>query len=103
MRTDEIRTEGPGAATALRRMLREQLCCLGRVVARHQIPDDVVWEIAKGFDVIYQQMRRRIEAPVSGASGQHGPHRMEPHPGLLYLLSRLDNEPGHTPPRAARR
>jgi len=103
MQTEETRTEGPGAATALRRMLREQLCCLGRVVARHQIPDDAVWEIAKGFDVIYQQMRRRIETPVPRARGQRAPHRMEPHPGLLYLLSRLDNEPRHAPPRAAQR
>ena len=78
--------------TVLREMLREQICCLGRIVARHQVPDDVVWEIAKGFDIIYQRARRQIEASASGPELPPLPYRMEPHPGLTYLLEKLDLE-----------
>jgi len=78
--------------TVLREMLREQICCLGRIVARHQVPDDVVWEIAKGFDVIYQRARRQIEAAPVGAEVAPVPYRMEPHPGLTYLLDKLERE-----------
>jgi len=79
-------------ANVLREMLREQICCLGRIVARHRVPDDVVWEIAKGFDVIYQRARRQVEASPGGTEIHEGPHRMEPHPGLTYLLEKLEIE-----------
>jgi len=29
----------------LKKMLKEQLCCQGRVFARHDVPDDVIWEV----------------------------------------------------------
>ena len=77
---------------ALREMLREQLCCVGRIAARHQLPDDAVWDVAKGFEVIYrracQQARVSTEKPDGGSSAQ----RAEPHPGITHLLSRLDIE-----------
>ncbi len=86
--------------TVLREMLHEQICCLGRIVARHQVPDDVVWEISKGFIVIYQRARRQVEASTGGPEVLSVPHRMEPHPGLSYLLEQLDLEastqPGET-------
>ena len=78
--------------TVLLEMLREQICCLGRIVARHQVPDDVVWEIAKGFDVIYQRARRQVEVSSVGPEADPIPSRMEPHPGLTYLLEKLDVE-----------
>jgi hypothetical protein len=59
---------------------------------RHQVPDDVVWEIAKGFDIIYQQARRQAEASSAGTEAAPLPHRMEPHPGLTYLLKKLEVE-----------
>ena len=80
------------ATSALRLMLREQLCCLGRIVARHRVPNDVVWEIAKGFDVIYQRVRRQVEAPPSKSDFPSLPYRMGPHPGLNHLLDKLDRE-----------
>ncbi len=78
--------------TVLREMLREQICCLGRIVARHQVPDDVVWEIAKGFDIIYQRARRQVKASAGGPELPPLTYRMEPHPGLTYLLEKLDLE-----------
>lgn len=81
-------------SSVLRDMLREQICCLGRIVARHQVPDDVVWEIAKGFDIIYQRARRQLETSAGGSELPPLPYRMEPHPGLTYLLEKLDLETG---------
>jgi len=77
---------------ALREMLREQLCCIGRVAARHQLPDDAVWDVAKGFEVIYR--RACEQARMSSEKPERGPPacRAEPHPGITYLLSRLDTE-----------
>lgn len=76
----------------LREMLREQLCCLGRIVARHHVPDDVVWEITKGFDLIYQRARRQIDTSPDKSKQLSSPHRLKPHPGLTYLLDKLDQE-----------
>lgn len=78
--------------TALREMMREQLCCLGRIASRHRVPDDVVWDIVKGFDVIYQRARRRSEAAPQSHGCMQVPPRAAPHPGLAYLLNRLDHE-----------
>lgn len=73
----------------LKKMLREQLCCLGRVFARHGVPDDVIWEVVKGFDLIYQKTRRQAED--SGKTTADSPfYKMEPHPGLTYLLEKLE-------------
>ena len=80
------------AESVLREMLREQICCLGRIVARHRVPDDVVWEVSKGFTLIYQRVLRQIEASTGGPEAFPVPHRMEPHPGLTYLLEQLDLE-----------
>ena len=82
----------PCATSVLSKMLREQVCCLGRIVARHQVPDDVVWEIAKGFDVIYQRLRGEVELKVTEAETAPPSHRAVPHPGLTYLLDKLRME-----------
>ena len=76
----------------LREMLHEQLCCIGRIVARHQVPDDVVWEIAKGFDIIYQRARRQVAVSPNKPDFPSLPYRAQAHPALVYLLDRLDQE-----------
>ena len=45
----------------LKRMLREQLCCLGRIFARHEVADDAIWDVVKGFDLIHQRFERRTD------------------------------------------
>ena len=77
---------------ALREMLREQLCCVGRVAAWHQLPDDAVWDVAKGFEVIYRRACQQARASTEKPNGRSSAHRAEPHPGITYLLSRLDTE-----------
>ncbi len=78
--------------TLLLDMLREQLYCIGRIVARHQVPDDVVWEIAKGFNVIFQRVRRQAEDTTWEPDPPSPAYRMVPHPAITYFLERLDRE-----------
>ena len=73
----------------LKKMLREQLYCLGRVFARHQVPDDVIWEVVKGFDLIYQKTVLQAENSANTDKPNHEVYKMEPHPGLTYLLEKL--------------
>lgn len=75
----------------LRKMLREQLCCIGRIAARHQVPDDVIWEIVKGFEILYMRACREAGESVSD-NPTPTPPRMEPHPGLVYLIEKLGRE-----------
>jgi hypothetical protein len=74
----------------LKKMLKEQMCCLGRIFARHEVPDDVIWEVVKGFDIIFIRIREQVEG--SENSGETDPHlhKMEPHPGIMYLLEKLE-------------
>lgn len=65
----------------LKDMLKEHHCCFGMSFAHNGIvPNDVIWEVVKGFDLIYQRARRQAED--SGDVGAPNPsvHRMEPHP-----------------------
>lgn len=80
------------ATRVLRNMLREQICCVGRIAARHQLPDDALWEIAKGFEVIYQQHLEQLNARVETKVGPSDINRAQPHSGLTYLLDKLDSE-----------
>jgi hypothetical protein len=75
----------------LREMLREQVCCIGRIATRHKVPDDVVWEIVKGFDVLYERMRRRI-GDTTPPVEMSNPDPVKPHPGIVYLMEKLDRE-----------
>ena len=75
----------------LRKMLREQLCCIGRIAARHQVPDDVIWEIVKGFEILYMRACREAGETVSD-DATPTPPRKEPHPGLVYLIEKIGRE-----------
>ncbi len=74
----------------LKKMLKEQLCCLGRVFARHEVPDDVIWEVVKGFDLIYQKTRQQAESSANTDASNSYIYKMEPHPGLTYLLEKIE-------------
>lgn len=88
-------TEDPVSDALLRAFFRELVCCLGRVSARHQLPEDAVWELVKGFDILYQRARRNAEVEPQAPGDPLPPVRkLEPHPGIAYLLARLEREGG---------
>jgi len=86
---------------ALREMLREQLCCIGRIAARHQLPDDAVWDIAKGFEVLYRRACQQVERSAGGNGSDLLARRGGPHPGLTGLLDRLRREEADSMPSEA--
>lgn len=78
------------AAKLLKVMLKEQLYCMGRVFARHSVPDDVIWEMVKDFDLIYQKAMRQAGNSGNVVATDPSVHKMEPHPGLMYLLEKVE-------------
>lgn len=80
--------EGSKVEVFLKMMLKEQLYCLGRVVARHNAPDDLVWELIKGFDLIFMKVKEQAED--SNKESNAPIYKMEPHPGIMYLLEKLE-------------
>ncbi|MFV1951699.1 MAG: hypothetical protein ACC630_07085 [Nitrospinota bacterium] len=78
------------AIELLKKMLKEQLCCLGRVFARHDVPDDGIWEVVKGFDLIYQKTKHQAESSPNIGTSNSYVNKMEPHPGLTYLLEKIE-------------
>lgn len=78
----------------LKEMLREQLCCLGRIFARHGVADDVIWEVVKGFDIIYEKVKLKAENAQGSDADTVPVYKMEPHPGLIYLLEKIEKQSG---------
>ena len=79
-------------ARALRDMLREQLYCVGRVAARHRLPDDAVWELVKGFEVLHQRAPERTNGFAKRLADASAGRHATPHSGITYLLNKLDGE-----------
>ena len=78
------------AVELLKKMLKEQLYCLGRVAARYRIPEDIIWEVVRGFDVIYMKTLMRAETPVTSGKAKPDDRIVRPHPGIVYLLNKVD-------------
>jgi len=57
------------------------------------VPDDVIWEVIRGFDLINMKILQQAaaihstETPVKPKSDALIP---KPHPGIVYLLDKLD-------------
>ena len=87
-----VRPNRPVPDASLRAFFRELVCCLGRVAARHQLPEDAVWELVKGFDILYLRARDPARRRRHDVGGLPPPHRLRPHPGVVYLLDKLGLE-----------
>jgi len=74
----------------LKMMLKEQLYCLGRVFARHEVPGDLTWELVKGFDVIFLKIKEQVEDSSNKESSNAPIYKMEPHPAITYLLDKIE-------------
>ena len=78
--------------TPVRQCFRAQVEALGRVFARYQVPDGVVWEVLRELDLPYQGLRRALAGatfPVASPA-----RKPAPHPAVLQMLGKLDREPG---------
>ena len=74
----------------LKDMLREQLYCLGRICARHAVPDDAVWDIVKGFDLVFTRIKNQLLDSGGEARPDQNASHVKPHPGIMHLLEKLE-------------
>lgn len=81
-----------GFESVLREFCREVLFCTGRVAARHQLPDDAVWQLVQGIDVLYGRARRRLGLADTRGGPLPEAYAVKPHPGIAYLLKKLERE-----------
>lgn len=80
------------AKQVINSMLKEQIACLGKIFAKYQVEDEMVWEIAKSFDLIYEKQKHRLETDHK-AGYRTGPWPgKKPHPGLVHLVEKINCE-----------
>lgn len=85
MDTEEIDELG-----IVREMCRETIICLGGIFAVHEVPDDVIWQIAKSLDQIFQRTLTKVskeEIPEETVPER----KFQPHPAIQQVLGRLED------------
>lgn len=81
----------PRAAMAAEtdRFFREIVLCLGGIFATRECDDTLVWQVTKSLDRIYQRNRSRLLEHEGGGKADVPQRRLEPHPAVEDLLSRI--------------
>jgi len=81
----------PRAAMAAEtdRFFREIVLCLGGIFATHEVDDALVWQVTKSLDHIYERARTRVLERESSGETDSAQRRMEPHPAVEHLLTRI--------------
>lgn len=81
----------PRAAIAAEtdRFFREIVLCLGGIFAAQEVDDALIWQVTKSLDRIYQRNRARLLERDGGADNDVPQRRMEPHPAVEDLLTRI--------------
>ena len=77
------------AAAETDRFFREIVLCLGGIFAARGCEDALVWQVTKSLDRIYQRARARILESESAGDTDLPSRRVEPHPAVEDLLSRI--------------
>ena len=71
------------------RFFREIVLCLGGIFAARGCEDALVWQVTKSLDRIYQRARARLLEREGAAECELPARRVEPHPAVEDLLSRI--------------
>lgn len=79
----------PAMAAETDRFFREIVLCLGGIFATQECDDELVWQITKSLDRIYQRSRARILQREGSGDAEAPQRRAEPHPAVEDLLSRI--------------
>lgn len=77
------------AAAETDRFFREVVLCLGGIFAARECDEELVWQVTKSLDRIYQRNRARLLQRESGAEHGLPQRRVEPHPAVGDLLARI--------------
>jgi hypothetical protein len=81
----------PRAAMAAEtdRFFREIVLCLGGIFAAQEVDDALIWQVTKSLDRIYQRSRARLLERESAGDNDVPQRRVEPHPAVEDLLTRI--------------
>ncbi len=81
----------PRAAMAAEtdRFFREIVLCLGGIFAAQEVDDALIWQVTKSLDRIYQRNRARLLERDGSVDNDVPQRRMEPHPAVEDLLTRI--------------
>ncbi len=81
----------PRAAMAaeIDRFFREIVLCLGGIFAAQEVDDTLVWQVTKSLDRIYQRNRARLLERETNGDNDVPQRRVEPHPAVEDLLTRI--------------
>lgn len=71
------------------RFFREIVLCLGGIFASQECDDALVWQVTKSLDRIYQRSRARALKRDHSGDADVPQRRVEPHPAVEDLLSRI--------------
>lgn len=77
------------AAAETDRFFREIVLCLGGIFAARGCDDALVWQVTRSLDRIYRRSRARLLDREGAGDGELPPRRVEPHPAVEDLLSRI--------------
>ena len=77
------------AATETDRFFREIVLCLGGIFASREVDDTLIWQVTKSLDRIYQRSRARILEHEPQSDAEVPQRRVEPHPAIEDLLTRI--------------
>ena len=77
------------AAAETDRFFREIVLCLGGIFAARGCDDALIWQVTRSLDRIYQRSRARLLESESAGDNDGPPRRVEPHPAVEDLLSRI--------------
>ena len=73
----------------VREMCREIIICLGGVFAVHEVPDDLIWQIAKSLDRIFQKTLAVLGEEENIPENGIPERKYQPHPAIQHVLERL--------------
>jgi hypothetical protein len=70
-------------------LFEEAGCVIAGIVAMHEVPDDVVWQLMRNLDAIRREMVRRLGESGDPEEPQEWRPNLQPHPAIEEFLLRL--------------
>jgi len=73
---------------------QDLVLCLAGVFALHDVKDEVIWEVARSLDRVFDRYQGRFGGRTPNGNSETGGRRHRPHPAMAYLLHRLSRRGG---------
>ena len=72
-------------------LFEEEALVIGGLVATHEVDDDLVWSLARSFDMIRERVLNSLTEtePFAPERGSSGKSTLQPHPAIQELLRRI--------------